>query len=89
MEEVSDNEEPQGLIHYLATSCGSTPCKNTTKVRVVYDVSAAKMAGPSLNDCLYTGPKFDQHILDILLRFCTNLMAVAADVEKAFLVICS
>ena len=29
----------------------------------------AKSTGPSLNNCLHTGPKFDQRILDILLRF--------------------
>ena len=42
--------------------------KSTTKLRVVYNASARSM-GPSLNDCLYTGPKFNQRIFDILIRF--------------------
>ena len=40
--------------------------------------------GPSLNDCLYTGPKFNHKIFDILIRFRVALMA---DIEKAFLII--
>ena len=55
-------------------------------LRVVYDASA-KSDGPSLNDCLYTGPKFDQKILDILLRFRLHKVALTADIEKAFLMI--
>ena len=55
-------------------------------MRVVYDASA-KPDGPSPNDCLYTGPKFDQKILDILLRFRLHKVALTADIEKAFLMI--
>ena len=53
----------------------------TTKLRIVYEASA-KTSGPSLNDCLYTSPKFNQMILDILLRF---RIALTADIERAFL----
>lgn len=41
----------------------------------------------SLNDCLYAGPKFGQSIMDILLRFRAYKTALAADIEKAFLMI--
>ena len=58
----------------------------TTKLRVVYDASA-KSDGPSLNDCLHKGPKFNQLILDLLLRFRSYRIALTADVEKAFLMI--
>ena len=50
-------------------------------MRIVYDASA-QSNGPSLNDCLYTGPSFGQSILDILLRFCVH-----TDIEKEFLMI--
>ena len=33
------------------------------------------------------GPKFDQNILDIILRFCTYKIGIIADVEKAFLMV--
>ena len=46
-----------------------------------------KSSGPSLNNCLHTGPKFDQKILDILLRFYSRKVALTANIEKAFLMI--
>ena len=73
-------------VHYLPHHAVVRQDKATTKLRVVYDASA-KSDGPSLNDCLYTGPKFDQKILDILLRFRLHKVALTADIEKAFLMI--
>ncbi|MBA4719446.1 MAG: hypothetical protein HRO68_10280 [Nitrosopumilus sp.] len=75
-----------GQVHYLPHHAVVRQSKETTKVRVVYDASA-KVGGPSLNDCLFTGPKFDQKILDLLLRFRTYPVALTADVEKAFLMV--
>jgi hypothetical protein len=75
-----------GNVHYLPHHAVVKRDKETTKVRVVYDASA-KCAGPSLNECLFTGPKFEQKILDILLRFRTYRIALTADIEKAFLMV--
>ena len=47
----------------------------------------ARADGPSLNNCLYTGPNFGQSILDILLRFRLHKVAHVGDVEKAFLMV--
>ena len=55
-------------------------------MRVVYDASA-RSSGPSLNDCLYVGPKFNQKTLEVLLRFRSYPIAWIADIEKAFLMI--
>ena len=51
VQKMSDSKEPQGLIHYLPHLSVVHHDKNITKVRFVYDASA-KVAGPSLNDCL-------------------------------------
>ena len=40
-----------------------------------------------MNDCLYVGPAFGQSIMDILLRFRPQKVALVADIEKAFLMI--
>ena len=84
---VENPEIAQGdNVHYLPHHAVVRQDKETTKLRIVYDASA-KSTGPFLNKCLYTGPKFDQKILDILLRFRTHKVALIADIEKAFLMV--
>lgn len=53
----------------------------------MYDASAKTGSGPSLNESLLVGPKFNQLILDVLLRFRTFRIPLVADIEKAFLMI--
>ena len=85
---LKDPEPPDGhAVHYLPHHAVVRQDKAMTKLRIVYDASA-KTTGPSLNDCLYTGPKFDQRIMDILLRFRTSKIALTADIERAFLQVC-
>ena len=74
------------VVHYLPHHAVVRRDKDTTKLRIAYDASS-KASGPSLNKCLHAGPKFDQKILDILLRFRIHKVAIAADIEKAFLMI--
>ena len=82
---VTDKEDvSSGKVHYLPHHAVIRKDKETTKVRVVYYASA-RSSGPSLNDCLITGPKFNRKILDILLRFRSQRVALTADIEKAFL----
>ena len=73
-------------IHYLPHNAVVREDKATSKVRIVYDASA-KSAGLSLNDCLHTSPSFGLYIFDILLRFRVHSVALAGDIEKAFLMI--
>ena len=54
--------------HYVPHHAVVRRDRHTSKVRIVYDASA-HVKGPSLNDCLHTGPKFNQKVLDILLHF--------------------
>ena len=50
----------------------------------MFDASCAS-DGPSLNDCLYSGPNLLSKIFDILLRFRFNFIAILADIKQAFL----
>ena len=75
-----------GRLHYLPHHPVVREDKQTTKVRIVYDASA-KFTGPSLNDCLHTGPSLISDIPDVLMRFRYHQIALAADIEKAFLMV--
>lgn len=87
IEVVDDAEgQPANVTHYIPHHAVIRQDKKTSKLRIVYDASA-RADGPSLNDCLLTGQKFGQNIMDIILRFRVHNVALAADIEKAFLMI--
>ncbi|UYV83626.1 hypothetical protein LAZ67_23001768 [Cordylochernes scorpioides] len=56
----------------------------TTKMRVVFDVSAKSENNVSLNQFLHKGPKIQQDVFFILLRFRTYPVAITADIEKMY-----
>ena len=80
---MPENDPKPAQVHYLPHHAVIRRDKSTTKLRIVYDASS-RSDGPSLNDCLYKGPKFNQLILDLLLRFRSYKVALTADLEKAF-----
>ena len=87
IEVVEDPDLVEGeRVHYLPHHAVVRRDKQTTKLRVVFDASA-KSSGPSLNDCLHVGTKFNQRILEILVRFRCHNNGFIADVEKAFLMV--
>lgn len=86
IEAVPNEKNQPAMVHYLPHHIVVRQDKTTTKLRIAYDASA-KCDGPSLNECLHKGPKFNQLIFDLLLRFWTYQVALTANVEKAFLMI--
>ena len=54
------------------------------KLRVVFD-AAAKYEGTSLNDNLFHGPNLANDMIDVLLRFRKENIAVMADIQEMFL----
>jgi hypothetical protein len=79
-------EQPQGVVFYLPHHAVVTPSRTTTKVRVVFDASAKpNKHAQSLNECMYRGPVFLNDLCGLLLRFRLPKVAIASDVEKAFL----
>ncbi|UYV63001.1 hypothetical protein LAZ67_2002800 [Cordylochernes scorpioides] len=55
-----------------------------TKLRVVFDASTKTTTQISLNDLLHVGPKLQNNIFNILLKFRTNSVALVADIEKMY-----
>ena len=68
-------------IHYLPHHAVIRQDKQTTKVRIVYDGSAKS------TPTLMTGPNMIPKLFNILVKFRWILIAVTADIEKAFLMI--
>ncbi|XP_033311148.1 uncharacterized protein LOC117211419, partial [Bombus bifarius] len=57
---------------------------DTTKLRVVFDGSASSTTGVSLNDALHTGPKLQEDLRHILLRFRSFQYVLTGDIEKMY-----
>ena len=86
IEEVPEDEiaKESGSVHYLPPRPVVRQDKETTKIRAVFDAYCAS-DGPSLNDCVYSGPNLLLKTFDILLRFGFNFIAILADSKQAFL----
>ena len=87
VEDIPPENKGSAQVHYLPHHAVIHTDKSTTKLRIVYDASAKANGTPSLNECLHVGPKFNQNLLDILIRFRAHRVAVTADIEKAFLMV--
>ena len=60
------------------------PNRATTKTRIVFDASA-KYEGISLNDMIYSGPKLQRSLFDVLLRFRRHPVAIVCDIAEMYL----
>ena len=58
--------------------------RSTTKVRIVFDASA-KYNGTALNDVIYQGPKLQNDLFNVLLRFRRYPVALICDIAEMYL----
>ena len=79
---LSNSNDNEG--YYLPHHAVMKESSNTTKLRVVFDASAKSSTGVSLNDILYVGPKIQDDLFPILLRFRTHTYVIIADIEKMY-----
>ena len=81
--ETASEPGKKGETHYLAHHPVIREDKDTNKLRIVLDASA-RTFGPSLKECLYKGPQLTPLVFDILLGFRAQVIALTADIKKAF-----
>jgi hypothetical protein len=78
------NDHPTSNGYYLPHHCVIKESSDTTKLRVVFDGSATSTTGVSLNDTLHTGPKLQEDLFNILLRFHSHQFVITGDIEKMY-----
>lgn len=75
-----DDDKKYYIPHHPVIKESST----TTKLRVVFDASCKTSTGISLNDLMHAGPRLQQELTDILLRWRKHRIALTADIEKMY-----
>lgn len=85
MEEIKDEEvKNKPTAVYLPHHAVVRDDKTTTKVRVVHDASCKYRNGVSLNDDLMVGPRLQQDLRYIIMRWRQHKVCVVADIVKMF-----
>ena len=81
---IPDLDKPLNKVFYLPMHAVRKDCSTTTKLRIVFDASAKTSTGVSLNDTLLVGHTVHSSLVDVLLRFRLNRVALIADVSKMY-----
>lgn len=84
MEIVPQEEIEKQPQCYLPHHAVFKPESTTTKLRVVFDASASTTNGKGLNNLLLTGPRIQDKLSTILLRWRMHRIALCADIEKMY-----
>ena len=82
LEKVPAKELDNPYHFYLPHHCVTKESTTSTNLRVVFDASAKTTSGLSLNNCLMVGPKIQENLFNILIRFRFFKVAMSADVAK-------
>ena len=81
---ATEVDKPLSQVFYLPIHVVYKDSSTTTKIRAVFDASAKSTTGISLNDTLLTGPTVHSSLVDVLLLFRLNRIAVTADISKMY-----
>jgi len=84
MKAVSINQPEPTINFYLPHHGVWKESSATTKLRVVFNDSSKTDSGFSLNDLLYTGPKLQTELFDVLIWFRQFRHVFMSDIEKMY-----
>ncbi|XP_067129093.1 uncharacterized protein [Centruroides vittatus] len=82
--ELVDQSGSSGISYYIPHHPVMKESSTTTKLRVVFNASTKSSSGVSLNDILMVGPRIQQELFPILMRFRTFPIVITADIMKMF-----
>ena len=81
---VPPTEQDTKASFYMPMHCVMKESSSTTKLRVVFDGSAASSSGISLNSALHTGPQLQPTLGTIIMQFRSYPIALSADIAKMY-----
>ena len=84
---IEKEPQPHTPGYYLPHHAVIREAAETTKVRVVFNASAARKGEKSLNDVMDPGPSLLPDLTGMLLRFRELPVGLQADIRKAFFMI--
>lgn len=73
-----------GRDYYIPHHAVIKESSSTTKLRVVFDASRRTTNGVSLNDQLHIGPRLQDNLTAIMMRWRQHRVAYCADIEKMY-----
>ena len=73
--------DPHYFLHHHAVFKND---RVTDKIRLVFDGSTKPSFGKIINPCLSTGPKIQNDIFDLIIRFRTYKVAFTEDICKVY-----
>ena len=77
-------KKPSSEVYYMPMHVAGKDSSTTTKLRVVFDVSAKSTSGSSLNDQFLVGPTVHPPLIDVLLHFRRFKVAMTTGVSKMY-----
>lgn len=72
------------IRYFIPHHCVMKESESATKFRVVFNGSAKTSTNLSLNECMPPGPRIQDDLINIVLRFRTHLVALCGDIEKMY-----
>ncbi|CDW53743.1 RVT 1 and Peptidase A17 and DUF1758 domain contai ning protein [Trichuris trichiura] len=85
--EKTNQKGLEGRTWYLPHHMVVRHDKTSTRYRIIFDTSC-RYRGVSLNDALISGPRLQNDLLGIILRFRRFPIALQADISKMFMQVC-
>lgn len=81
---IVPKQEEYNTKYYIPHQAVLKETQTDVKIRVVFDASCKSSKFISLNDVMCTGPRLQQDLFDIVLRWRKYPVVISADIEKMY-----